>query len=256
MDLSALTGMLRSLLIYRARPRRARRMRDFYAGFVAPGDLCLDVGAHVGDRVAAFRRLGARVVAVEPQPHLAKLLRRLHGSDPGVAILDVAVGAASGEAELRVNRRNPTLSTLSTDWIGSVSASPRFPGERWDATATVPVVTLDALIGEYGPPAFVKIDVEGFEQEVLAGLSHPVPALSFEVLPEAPEAALACLWRIAALGPYRFNASPGESFAWALREWVGPADMADWIRRMARGLEAGERGGDIYARLATDDSGA
>lgn len=249
MTFAELTGIVRSLLIYRARPGRARRMRRFYAGFVGAGDLCVDVGAHVGDRIAAFRALGARVVAVEPQPHLARLLRRLHGSDPGVTILEVALGSAPGEAELRVNRRNPTLSSLSPAWLGTVAASPRFPGERWDGAVRVPLVTLDTLIAEYGLPAFAKIDVEGFEPEVLAGLSRPLPALSFEVLPEAADAAIACVWRVAALGPYRFNISPGESFAWGLRDWVGPADMAEWLRRMGQGMEAGEKGGDVYARL-------
>ncbi len=249
MTLSELAGVIRSLIIYRARPGRARRMMDFYAGFVHPGALCLDVGAHVGDRLAAFRGLGARVVAVEPQPHLARLLRRFHGSDPDVTILEVALGSAPGEAELRINRRNPTLSSLSPAWLGTVAASPRFPGERWDRIVRVPLVTLDTLIAEYGVPAFAKIDVEGFEQEVLAGLSHPLPALSFEVLPETAEAAVACVWRVAALGPYRFNISPGESFAWGLRDWVGPTEMADWLRRMGQGMEAGEKGGDVYARL-------
>lgn len=247
--LAKLVGTIRSLLIYRARPGRARRMRDFYAEFVRPGDLCLDVGAHVGDRIAAFRRLGARVVAIEPQPHLARLLRRLHGRDPEVTILEVALGSAPGEAVLRINRRNPTLSSLSAAWLGRVESSPRFPGERWDDHVVVPLVTLDTLIAEYGLPTFAKIDVEGFEQEVLAGLSQPLPALSFEVLPEMPETAIACVWRVAALGPYRFNFSPGESFTWGLYDWVGPADMADWLRRMGQGDGDGGRGGDVYARL-------
>ena len=49
-------------------------MDRLYGQFVRPGDLVFDVGAHVGDRIAAFRRLGARVVAVEPQPALVRTL--------------------------------------------------------------------------------------------------------------------------------------------------------------------------------------
>lgn len=245
MDPARLFGLVRSLLIYRARPHRARRLRAFYAEFVGQGDLCFDVGAHVGDRVHAFRSLGARVVAVEPQPHLAAFLHRLHGRDPGVVLLDCALGAADGEAELRLNRRNPTLSTLSTRWAERISASPRFPQERWDATARVRVRTLDGLIAEHGLPVFTKIDVEGAEAEVLAGLSQPLHALSFEYLPEMPDLASACLWRLAALGRYVFNASAGESLEWELPYWVGPAELNEWLR--SRQPEDG--GGDVYARL-------
>ncbi len=245
MDLARLTGVLRSLAIYRLRPGRVRRMARFYGQFVARGELAIDVGAHVGDRVAAFRSLGARVVAVEPQPHLARLLRLLNRLDRKVTVLDCALGAAEGEATLRVNRANPTLSTLSPDWAGTVAASPRFPGERWDEGVAVRVSSLDALIRAHGVPSFIKVDVEGFEAEVLAGLTYAVPALSFEYLPETPRAAVDCVWRLAALAPYRFNACRGEGFTWEHRFWLGPTEMATWLAR--RPLEDG--GGDVYAAL-------
>ena len=56
-------------------------MDRLYGHFVRPGDLVFDIGAHVGDRVASFRRLGARVVAVEPQPAMVRALRLLYGRD-------------------------------------------------------------------------------------------------------------------------------------------------------------------------------
>ena len=63
---------IRSLRIYYGDRRRAAAMDRLYGNFVRPGDLVFDVGAHVGDRVASFRRLGARVVAVEPQPAMVQ----------------------------------------------------------------------------------------------------------------------------------------------------------------------------------------
>ena len=83
-----------------------------------------------------------------------------------------AVGAEAGTAELLINRRNPTLSTLSAEWAATVSASPRFPGERWDERVAVEVTTLDALIAVHGVPRFCKIDVEGFEESVLGEARH------------------------------------------------------------------------------------
>ena len=59
-----LFGVLRSLRIYYCDRTRRRAMDTLYRRFLRPGDLAFDIGAHVGDRVASFRRLGARVVAV------------------------------------------------------------------------------------------------------------------------------------------------------------------------------------------------
>src|SRR5215475_11739170 len=95
-DLRTAIGVLRSLGIYYGRPARARAMDKLYAQFIAPGDLAFDVGAHVGDRIAAFRRLGARVVAVEPQPALHRTLRLLFGRDRKVALVRAAISGAPG----------------------------------------------------------------------------------------------------------------------------------------------------------------
>src|SRR5947199_1433024 len=99
----AAIGVLRSLRIYYGRPARRRAMGRLYAEFVAPGDLVFDIGAHVGDRVAAFRRLGARVVAVEPQPALHRTLRLLFGRDRSVALVAAAIGREARPASMKIN---------------------------------------------------------------------------------------------------------------------------------------------------------
>src|SRR5258708_19975672 len=86
-------------------------MDRLYGSFVAAGDLAFDIGAHVGDRIAVLRRLGARVVAVEPQPALVKTLKLLYGRDRAVAIEPVAIGRGAGMAKFHLNLHNPTLST-------------------------------------------------------------------------------------------------------------------------------------------------
>ena len=152
-------------------------MERLYRCFVGPGDLVFDVGAHVGDRVAAFRRLGARVVAVEPQPALRMTLKLLHGRSRAVTIEPLAIGRAEGSAELMLNLANPTVSTASADFIRAAAGARGWEGQTWTRTITVAMTTLDALIARHGVPAFIKIDVEGFEAEALAGLSRPVAAL-------------------------------------------------------------------------------
>ena len=60
-------------------------MDALYRRFVGPGDLAFDIGSHVGDRIGAFRRLGARVIALEPQPDCVRVLVRPSGAGALVA---------------------------------------------------------------------------------------------------------------------------------------------------------------------------
>jgi FkbM family methyltransferase len=183
-------GLGRSLLIYYGNPLKLRSMQQFYAQFIRPGDLCFDVGAHVGNRILVWSRLGARIVAVEPQPVCLDLLRRWYGNRPQVHLVGEAVGATPGRQTLRISAANPTVTTLSSEWIASVQKSDGFARVQWEESATVEVTTLDTLITRFGQPAFCKIDIEGYEAAALAGLSQPLAALSFEFIPAAQQDAL------------------------------------------------------------------
>ena len=235
-------GVLRSLRIYYGHRTRSRAMDVLYTQFIAPGDLVFDVGAHVGDRIAAFRRLGARVVAVEPQPALYRTLRLLFGRDARIALIPSAIGSAAGTGKMMVNVDNPTISTLSTDFIAASRTAVGWEGEAWQRSIAVPITTLDALIEAHGMPTFIKLDIEGFEAEALAGLSHPVPALSFEFTTIQRDVGLACLKRCTALGYADFNAALGESQA--LGEWRDAGTMAAWLADLPHAANSG----DIYAR--------
>jgi FkbM family methyltransferase len=221
-------------------------MRRLYGRFIQPGDLCFDVGAHVGNRLRVWRQLGARVVAIEPQPVLFDWLQRVYGRSPHIILLDQAVGAEAGEATLHISQRTPTVSTLSRAWMQAVQQDERFAAVNWDTAVTVPVVTLDALIERYGRPAFCKIDVEGFELEVLRGLSSPIPALSFEYIPAALDVALGCIDRLQALGDYRFSHAPGESHRLQADRWLTPDEMRYFLQK----LTPQDGSGDIYAVLS------
>lgn len=243
---SAAGGIARSLALYHRDPDRAARMDALHARFIGSGALVFDIGAHVGDRIASFRRLGARVVAVEPQPAALRALRLMFRRDPGVVLVPAAVGAAEGTARMHLNTRNPTVSTLSPDFIAAARGAPGWEGQDWDRTLDVPVTTLDALIARHGRPAFIKIDVEGHEAEVLAGLGQPVPALSFEFTTIQRAAALQALDRLEALGEHVFNLSLGEAQHLEFAAWQ-PADaIAAWLRAAPAAVNSG----DIYARPA------
>jgi FkbM family methyltransferase len=237
-------GLARSLLIYYATPFRLSGMRRLYRPFLGPGDLAFDVGANVGNRIHVWLHLGARVVALEPQPALFAFLQRRYGRDDRVSLVRAAVGSAPGMADLHISPTNLTVSTLSSEWIDKVRQTQAFASVEWVETIPVPVVTLDDLIDRHGRPAFCKIDVEGSEAQALRGLSRPIQALSFEYLPAARDEALACLQRLQELGEYEFNRAEGEGSRFVAPGWTTAAEMTQELLR----LPSSAPSGDVYAR--------
>jgi FkbM family methyltransferase len=231
--------------MYHGDTGRNARMDALYARFLKAGDLAFDIGAHVGDRISCFRRLGARVVALEPQPGPARVIRVIHRRDPDVILRQAAAGDREGDITLRVNTANPTVSTTSEEFIRAADGADGWQGEVWDQAITVPCLTLDRLMTEHGCPAFTKIDVEGFEDRVLAGLSRPVPALSFEFTTIARDVAQRCLERLETLGPYRFDVALGESQRLEFGHWINLDQMSAYLRELPHEANSG----DVYAVL-------
>ncbi len=240
-------ALVRSLDVYYGDAARDAAMAALYRSFVPDGGLAFDIGSHVGDRIGVLRQLGARVVALEPQPDCAAVIREIYGADTGVAIIEAACGRAPGTLRLFVNSANPTVSTASPGFVDAARGAAGWEEQQWDGDIEVSVTTLDALIAEHGRPDFVKIDVEGFEADVLAGLSAALPALSFEFTTIAREGAIDCLNRLAELGDYRFDIALGETHALAF----GPGAEID-AQAMAAHIGAlphAANSGDVYAVL-------
>jgi FkbM family methyltransferase len=243
----ALQAVFRSLRVYLGPDAPRGAMDNLYRRFIEPGALAFDIGAHVGDRVSSFRRLGARVVAVEPQPLLYAALHHIHGRDPLVEIVDRAVGPEAGVRELFVNTVNPTVSTLSESFVHQADGARGWEGQVWDDRIPIETITLDGLIARYGVPSFIKIDVEGYEGAVLRGLSQPVTALSFEFTTIARDVAMTCFDRLSALGRYRYNLSLGETQTLAFERWLSDEEMAGYLSNVPHDANSG----DVYAMLAS-----
>lgn len=197
--------------------------------FITPGMLVFDIGANAGYFAREATALGARVISVEPdRKHIDAL------NIPGVTPVIAAVGEEHGTAQFYLSH-NDKWSSLHPEWVTGHYGKP-----DPDSVLTE-VVTLDMLIAEFGAPGFVKIDTEGNEAAVLRGLSHRVPALSFEYhggeypvkLDDDPMSE--CFTRLTG---YEFRAAQQET------EWV--TDWVDVIAMIAMMREL--TWGDVYAR--------
>ena len=244
MGLRAYLGLMRSLVIY-YNPVRRMASNRFHARLLRPGDLAFDIGAHVGSRSRAMRAAGARVVACEPQEPFAGFLARSLPRD--IVLRREAVGPAESMARMAVSSLHPTVSSLSTSFTGEAASAPGFGHVRWDRSQEVRMTTMDRLIADHGLPDYVKIDVEGFELDVLAGLSQPLPMLSVEYLPGFRDRTLAVIDRLEALGEYRFNPVLGERADLLWPEWQDAASA----RAFLAGLAPDAGSGDLYARLVS-----
>lgn len=228
-----------------------KKLLKFYSRFIKKDDLCFDIGANYGRRTEIFLKLGARVVAVEPQDACIQELEKKYGSNKRVILVKKAISDKQGEEELMISDSH-TLSSMSKEWINSIKSSDMFfvstQAFSWQKTAKVRVTTLNHLIKEYGKPAFLKIDVEGYEYKVLKSLSEPIKVISFEFTPTQVFilSAINIVKHLASIGEVKFNYSFGESISLVLNEWVGPDEISNILLNLPKKTPIS---GDIYARF-------
>jgi len=217
---------------------------EFYSQMIGKGDLCFDVGANVGDKSALFIELGAKVIAIEPQESCWRILKRRF-KNLNVIVETVALASKSETKTLFVDRSH-TLATMSQDWIDTVKQSGRFSNHAWPDKLTVQTTTLDALIKKHGVAAFCKIDVEGFEFDVLQGLSQPIRTISLEFIPERIDASLRCIDYLDKLGKAEFNYCLNNLTSFALSEWDDREGIKATLTKTDKSIE---NYGDIYVRF-------
>jgi FkbM family methyltransferase len=175
-----------------------------------PNALCFDVGANLGEKTEVFLACGARVLTIEPNPYCRPTLEFHFGGNPRCELLFSAVGSSEGAIRIFTHLADATASVRS-DWDSKV-----FGLKREIKELSVPMTTLDLLIKRYGQPDFIEIDVEGFETQVLQGLSTPVPLLSFEYHADEIARAQECLAILERIGRISVRASDFN------RKWLGP----------------------------------
>lgn len=228
-----------------------RKLLRFYSQFVNKGDLCFDIGANIGNRIGVFLKLGATVVAVDPQNSCMRKLLKKYGNNNKVFLVHKALGSREGKGNLILSNSH-TVSSMSKEWIDCVRDSDMFftstSAFQWHENVTVPITTLDKLIRKYGSPAVCKIDVEGFEYQVIKGLSQPAEMISFEFTPTPKliNRSIESIKHLSAIGNVQFNYSFGESMILALPEWVDDGKICNILLSIPYKTAFS---GDIYARF-------
>jgi len=155
------------------------------------------------------------------------------------------VGATQGSVDLLTSSRHPTVTSVSSSFVEAVKKNAGFSHVKWDGKVTVPMMRLDDLIEKYGVPAFIKIDVEGAEAAVLAGLSQPIDLIAFEYIPAMPSVANDAIAKLASIGDYRFNRVEGETHRFVSQGWKTGSQMLTELAAMP----ADAKSGDVYARI-------
>jgi|SRR5208283_4287249 len=213
--------------------RQRKRRRAFYSGFIHPEDLVFDVGANVGIYAEALCEAGATVVAIEPDPRNAEVLRR-RLKDKLAHIEQCALGRKEGAAELHIASDRDDVSTLSDQWAKNSNMN-------WQGTVQVQVRTLDSIAKDYGIPKYVKVDAEGYDAEVLLGMSFRPQMVSFEFLPGDLKIARDC---IQLLREWSFNFVIEERCRFELNQWVGGEEIIKALSASSSGVNYG----DVFAK--------
>ena len=228
--------------------KHQKQIRRFYSHLIKPGDLVFDVGANIGSRSQIFLELGARVVAVEPQKECARTLFMRFGANPSFHLVNKALGATEGQAEMFISSSHE-ISSLSSTWVKKAQTENiLLPNHKWEQTKLVQVTTLDKLIVEFGIPAYIKIDAEAYEFEIFRGLNQPIRLVSFEFHPVFLEPAVQSIENLERFGNLQMNYQIREDFSWALNKWVSAQEMIIELRR-TRSIRQLYYG-DIYVRIS------
>ncbi|OGZ71029.1 MAG: hypothetical protein A2904_01465 [Candidatus Staskawiczbacteria bacterium RIFCSPLOWO2_01_FULL_33_9] len=222
--------------------RQEKRETIFYSQFIKKNDLCFDVGANIGNKTNIFLKLGAKVIAIEPQKLAYQKIEQLYGDNKNLSIVNKGLAENNGFLEISIGEDYSVLATMSEKWKKEGGVLKNY---TWSKTEKVPVVTLDNLISQYGLPQFCKIDVEGFEEQVLKGLTQPIPYISFEFHKKFLEDAKKCIDYLVFLGKAKFNCCFGVSAEFIFKTWVEPSELFSKIEQS----DDKDLWGDIYVKF-------
>lgn len=217
------------------------KIKEFYSHFISKDDLCFDIGANIGRKIDIFLKLTSKIVAVEPQEECFKYLHKRYRKKKDVVIIQKALSFKQGYEDMHICEAN-SLSSLSKEWVNEFGQTSRYRDFKWVNKIKVETTTLDQLIQEYGVPKYCKIDTEGFEFDVLKGLTQPLPYLSFEIFPENKNI-VNCISYLSEISPLSFNFLHEGKNKFKFGQWLTAIEMIDFVKKSRETLF-----GEIFCR--------
>lgn len=216
---------------------RQFKNRAFYAKLIRAGDLCFDIGANIGSKSKIFLALGARVIAFEPQSACLKKLASI--KNPDFSFHAIAVGARNEIRQLHLSNHSE-VATLSDQFIEAHRSAQVY----WDTSEKVIVQSLDHLMEEFGLADFCKIDVEGYELEIISALTHQIPLIELEFTGKLLDDTFKII-ELLSESPYRFNYTRNEKPKFELTHWV----TAQEISKLLTDLPKDRLHGNLFCQL-------
>ena len=222
-----------------------KRLEKLYKTFVKSGDLVFDIGGHQGNMTATLAKIGARVICVEPRPSGVKHLKERFKKEHEVTVIQKGVGEKKGVLPLYVHDKDTSTSSFAKKW-----RTEQYDDGKWNEKIDIPITTLDELIKEFGKPTFCKIDVEGFEVEVLTGLNSKIPLISFEFHGNCKDAIQKCVQKLEKIDEVKFNFSLYGNHQLELKEWINKEELMKIISKISNSNQ--NLCGDIYAKFKVE----
>lgn len=221
---------------------RRRHFRRFFAELLRPGDLVFDAGANVGEWTNAFRSIGCRVIAIEPQAACANEIRSRYRDDANVVVVEAALAEAPGARELILSTTGSEHASLSREFVETIIGGGAPSITLVAGTTTVDSLTLPQLFDRFGVPRYLKLDIEGMEAAVLASTTVLPEMLSFEFHREWIGDVRSILARFRDEN-YLFNVTIGEWLGFRWKEWQAADETLLALEAMPR-----DAWGNVFVR--------
>jgi FkbM family methyltransferase len=201
------------------------KRRKFYRNLIHSTNLCFDIGANIGTKSKTMIAIGAKVIAFEPQSSCHEQLSKIKNSN--FNFYPFAVGAKNEEKELHLSSYSE-IATLSKQFIDNYSSEKVF----WINTEKVQVKSIDYLIDQFGLPDYCKIDVEGYELEIVHNLSHQIPMIELEFTEKFLSDTLQIIEKLGSNYEYNFNLN--EQLKFQLKNWVKKNEIKSILTQLPK----------------------